>query len=79
MKPRELYGQMLFKLKEKEVKEAIARNLREKTINFSIEELKKLKRVYETDTPTEINKASIKELEKIIKQRKQLQNLTKPC
>lgn len=79
MRPRELYGQMLFKLKEKEVKEAIARNLREKTINFSIEELKKLKRVYETDTPTEINKASIKELEKIIKQRKQLQNLTKPC
>lgn len=79
MKPRELYGQMLFKLKEKEVKEAIARNLREKTINFSIEELKKLKRVYEADTPTEINKASIKELEKIIKQRKQLQNLTKPC
>ena len=79
MKPRELYGQMLFKLKEKEVKEAIARNLREKTINFSIEELKKLKRVYETETPTEINKASIKELEKIIKQRKQLQNLTKPC
>ena len=79
MRPRELYGQMLFKLKEKEVKEAIARNLREKTINFSIEELKRLKQVYETDTPTEINKASIKELEKIIKQRKQLQNLTKPC
>ena len=75
MKPRELYGQMLYKLKEKEVKKAIARNLQEKTINFSIKQLQDLKRVYEADTPTEINKASIKELERIIKQRKRLKEL----
>ncbi len=76
---RQLYGKLLFKLKEKEVKEAIARNLREKTTNFSVEDLERLKRIYEAEQPTEISKASVEELKKIIEQRKKLQSLTKPC
>lgn len=71
-KLRKLYGQLLYKLKQKEVKEAIARNLQESTKDFSLKKLKNLRKVYEEKEPTDLDKAFIEELDRIIARKQRL-------
>lgn len=71
-KLRKLYGQLLYKLKQKEVKEAIARNLQESTKDFSLKKLKNLRKVYEEKEPSELDKAFIEELDRIIARKQRL-------
>ena len=71
-KLRKLYGQLLYKTKQKEVKEAIARNLQESTKDFSLKKLKNLRKVYEEKEPTDLDKAFIEELDRIIARKQRL-------
>ena len=71
-KLRKLYGKILYKTKQKEVKEAIARNLNESTKDFSLKKLKNLRKVYEEKEPSELDKAFIEELDRIIARKQRL-------
>ena len=71
-KLRKLYGKILHKTKQKEVKEAIARNLNESTKDFSLKKLKNLRKVYEEKEPSELDKAFIEELDRIIARKQRL-------
>jgi hypothetical protein len=71
-KLRKLYGKILYKTKQKEVKEAIARNLNESTKDFSLQKLKNLRKVYEEKEPSELDKAFIEELDRIIARKQRL-------
>jgi uncharacterized protein HemY len=71
-KLRKLYGNLLLKHKNKQVKEAIARNLEESTKHFSLKKLKQLRKVYEVEKPTELDKAFMQELDRIIARKQRL-------
>lgn len=71
-KLRKLYGKILYKTKQKQVKDAIARNLNESTKDFNLKQLKNLRKVYEDKEPTELDKAFIEELDRIIARKQKL-------